>query len=124
MNKYPTAHLKTTLDSEWDILSALNQTIYTFPTVPILEWVASHQDDDPNIRIENLTLGAQLNIAADELATYALQSFHQKPRVPMDPTSEVLFHYKNRTITRDFKHTMRTNISLPAQQKYYEERFN
>ena len=92
-----------------------------FPTVPILEWVASHQDDDPNIEINNLTLGAQLNIAADKLATYTLKSFHPKPRVPMDPSSEVLFHYKNRTITRDFKHTMRINISLPALQKYYEE---
>ena len=123
MNKYPTAHLKTTLNSEWDVLSALNTTIKEFPTVPILEWVASHQDDDPTTNINNLTLGAQLNIAADELATYALQSFHPKPRVPMDPSSEVLFHYKNRTITRDFKHTMRINISLPALQKYYEERF-
>ena len=46
-----------------------------------------------------------------------------KPMVPMDPSSEVMFHFRNRTITRDFKRTMRHNISLPVLMSYYMTRF-
>ena len=83
--------------------------------------MASHQDDDPKVKISDLPLGAQLNIVADKLATTGLQKLNQKPMVPIEPTSEVMFHFRNRTITRDFKRTMRHNISLPELMVYYME---
>ena len=87
LGEYPTAHLKTVTDSEWDVLYALHKTINTFPATISVEWVASHQDDDPNVTIIDLSLGAQLNIQADKLATTGLHESKMKPIVPMDPSS-------------------------------------
>ena len=38
-------------------------------TRPVLEWVASHQDDDHTIDINDLSKVTQLNVKADKLAT-------------------------------------------------------
>ena len=111
------------MDSEWDVLYALHRTIKTFPATISVEWVASHQDDDPNVNISDLPLGAQLNIEADKLATTGLHESKMKPIVPLDPSSEVMFHFRDRTITRDFKRTMSHNISLPVLMSYYMNRF-
>ena len=54
LGEYPTAHLKTVMDSEWDVLYALHTTIKAFPATITVEWVASHQDDDPNVNISDL----------------------------------------------------------------------
>ena len=89
----------------------------------ILEWVASHQDDDPTINIKDLSKGTQLNIKEDKLATKGLQQLHTKPKVPLDPTSEVMLHQTRRTITRDFKSTLRSNIQLPVLKEYYRRKF-
>ena len=67
MNAYPTAKHKMTLHPEWDTLSALNNTLSSFPMRPTLEWVESHQDDYDHDH--ELSLGAKLNITADALAT-------------------------------------------------------
>ena len=74
--------------------------------IPVLEWVASHQDDDPTNDITMLSKGTQLNIKVDELITKGLQQLHTKPKVPIDPSSEVLLHHDGRTITRDLKTTL------------------
>ena len=92
MNTYLTAHLQCTMDSEWDILQVLHCLMNQMNERPVLEWVASHQDDDPTIDINDLSQGTQLNIKADELATKWLQCLHMKPKVPLDPTLEVLIH--------------------------------
>ena len=72
MNKYPTAHLKCTMDSEWDILQVLHRLMNRMNTRPVLEWVASHQDDDHTIDINDFFKCTQLNIKADTLATKGL----------------------------------------------------
>jgi hypothetical protein len=41
----------------------------------------------------------------------------------MDPESIIQFHIEGRTITRDFKKTVREIIQLPHLQRYYCERF-
>ena len=48
MSKYPTAHLKCTMDPEWDILQAIHRVMSKMKEQPTMEWVRSHQDDDPN----------------------------------------------------------------------------
>ena len=110
MKEYPTAKHKMTLHSEWDVLSALHNTLETFPTRPSIEWVESHQDD--NQPVENLQLGAKLNILADELATEGLRSLFPKYIVPMDPNSCAQVHINGCTITRDLKRTVRYSIGV------------
>ena len=69
IGEYPTAHFKTVMDSEWDVLYALHKAIKAFPKPITVEWAASHQDDDLKVKISDLPLGVQLNIVADKLAT-------------------------------------------------------
>ena len=77
---------------------------------PELKLVRSHQDDDREKDISKLSDAAQLNIKADALATQGLNKLESNPRVPMDPTAEVLLHQRGRTITRDYKVSIRNNI--------------
>ena len=42
MNKYLTAHLKCTIDPEWDELQAIHTVMGKMKEQPELEWVHSH----------------------------------------------------------------------------------
>ena len=121
-NEYPTASLKTVLNSEWDVLSALNKALKWFPKEPKLSWVKSHQDD-LEYDEKAMPLDAYLNSEADELATIGLKRLQEKPLVPMDPESSIQFHIEGRTITRDFKRTVRETILLKPLRKFYCHRF-
>jgi hypothetical protein len=121
-DKYPTAPLTTVLDSEWDVLSALHKALTWFKTTPKINWVKSHQDDKIYDAIE-MPLNAYLNSEADELATTGLKRLQEKPTVPMDPDTVIQFHIEGRTITRDFKRTVRETIQLPPLRTYYCNRF-
>ena len=79
MNKYPTAHLKCAMDPEWDILQAIHSVMSQMKEQPTLEWVRSHQDDDPDEDISKLSKAAQLNIKADALATQGLDKLASNP---------------------------------------------
>ena len=122
MNEYPTAHLKCTMDPEWDVLQAIHTVMDKMKEKPELEWVRSHQDDDPE-KVSELDQAAQLNIKADALATQGLNTLESRPKVPMDPTSEVLLHHRGQTITQDYKVSIRNNIQLLVLEKCYQERF-
>ena len=122
MNAYPTAHLKCTMDPEWDVLQAIHTVMDRMKEKPELEWVRSHQDDDPE-DISKLAKSAQINIKADALATQGLNTLSSRPKVPMDPTSEVLLHQRGRIITRDYKVSIQKNIQLLVLEKYYQNRF-
>ena len=41
----------------------------------------------------------------------------------MDPSAEVLLHQRGRTITRDYKVSMRRSIQLLVLEEYYQKRF-
>ena len=110
MNEYPTAHLRCMMDPEWDVIQVIHRLMATMKERPELELVRSHQDDDPDIDIEKLSDVTKLNIKADALATQGLDRLESNPRVPMDPSSEVLLHQQGRTIPRGFKVIMRSNI--------------
>ena len=85
--------------------------------------MASHQDDGTTISISTLSTGTQPSIEADKLATMGLRQLHMKPRVTLDPWSEVLLHYKGSTITRDLR-TMCSLLKLPILERYYMTQFN
>jgi len=121
-DKYPTAPLTTVLHSEWDVLSALHRALKWFKTYPKINWVKSHQDDKVYDKTE-MPLDAYLNSEADELATIGLKRLQEKPIVPMDPNTAIQFHIGGRTITRDFKKTVREIVQLPPLRKFYCERF-
>jgi hypothetical protein len=121
-DKYPTAKLGMVLDSEWDVLSALHKALTWFKTYPKISWVKSHQDDKVYDATE-MPLNAYLNSEADQLATIGLKRLQEKPIVPLDPDTAIQFHIKGRTITRDFKRTVRETIQLPPLRKFYCERF-
>ena len=121
-DKYPTAPLTTVLDSEWDVLSALHRELKWFKTYPKINWVKSHQDDTVYESTE-MPLDAYLNSEADELATTGLKRLQENPIVPMDPNTIIQFHIQGRTITRDFKRTVREMIQLAPLRKYYCHRF-
>jgi hypothetical protein len=70
--EYPSAHLATVLESEWDVLSALHKALQRFRTYPKIQWVKSHQDDKVYDEQE-MPLDAYLNSEADELATIGLK---------------------------------------------------
>ena len=123
MNKYPTAHLKCTMDSEWDLLQVIHNLMAKVKEWLKLEWVRSHQDDDPDVDITKLSDATQLNIKADVLAIPGLDRLNLKSGVPMDPSSEVLLHQRECTITRDYKVSMRNNIQILVLEEYYQQRF-
>jgi hypothetical protein len=64
-----------------------------------------------------------VNSEADELATIGLERLQEKPMVPLDPDAVVQFHIEGRTITRDFKKTVRETIQLKPLQFFYCNRF-
>jgi hypothetical protein len=121
-NEYPTAPLAAVLDLEWDVLSALHSALTWFKTYPKISWVKSHQDNEV-YETKELPLDAYLNSEADELATTGLTRLQEKPQVPMGPNTTIQFTIGGRTITRDFKRTVREIIQLPIIRKFYCERF-
>jgi hypothetical protein len=140
-DKYPTAPLATVLDSEWDVLSALHRALKKFQTYPKINWVQSHHralkrfqtypkinwvqshQDDKVHDAKEMPLDAYLNSEADELATIGLKRLQEKPKVPMDPNTNIQLHIGGRTITRDLKKTAQEIIQLPMLRTYYCERF-
>ena len=92
INKYPTAHLKCTMDPEWDLLQVIHRVMGKMKERLELEWVHSHQDDDLDEDITKLLDAAQLNIKADALATQGLDKLESNPLVPMNQSVEVLLH--------------------------------
>jgi hypothetical protein len=64
-----------------------------------------------------MPLDAYLNSEADKLATIGLKRLQEKPLVPMDHNTSIQFHIGGRTITRDFKRTVREIIQLITNKK-------
>jgi hypothetical protein len=120
--KYPTASRAAVLDSEWDVLSALHRALKWFKTYPQISWVKSHQDDKV-YESKDMPLDAYLNSEADELATTGLNRLQEKPRVPLDPNTNIQFNIGGRTIIRAFKRTVKEIIQLPPLRNFYCERF-
>ena len=89
MSKYPTANLKCAMDPEWDLVRVIHRVMGKMKEKLELEWVRSHQDDDPEEDISKLSEAAQLNIKANALATQGLDKLDSNQRVPIDSLAEV-----------------------------------
>ena len=60
------------MDPEWDVIQVIHRLMSTMRERPELEWVPSHQDDDPDVDLEKLSDATKLNIKADGFATQGL----------------------------------------------------
>jgi hypothetical protein len=115
--KYSTPPLATILDSEWDVLSALHRALQWFKIYPKISWVKSHQDDKVFDATE-MPIDAYLRSEADKLATTVLKRLQEKPIAPFDPKMIIQFHIREKTITRDFKKTVKEIIQLTPLKTY------
>ena len=90
MDEYPSAPLKMILAPDWDVLQAVYNELKWFPQQPTIDWIESHQDDNPDIVLPILV---QLNVDADELTTIGLNSLPPKPCVPLDPSVKIQLNF-------------------------------
>ena len=67
------------MDPELDLLQAIHRLMSKMKEQSELEWVRSHQDDDPEEDISKLSEAAQLNIKADALVTQGLDKLDLNP---------------------------------------------
>ena len=86
---------------------------------PELNCVRSHQNDDLDVNITQLSVVTKLSIKVNALATRCLNRLDPNPRVPMDPSSEVLLHQLGQVITSDYKVSMQSNIQRLVMEEYY-----
>jgi hypothetical protein len=112
-NHYPS----TALLSEWDILSVILTIIRNLPSVPLVQHVEGHQDDDQPTHL--LPLPAQLNCEADALATQALEAIPTPiPIVPVFPSAICQLDIRDATITRRHASALRWAATTPAMVAY------
>ena len=121
MAEYPSAPLKMVLAPDWDVLQAVFNELKWFPEKPSIDWLQSHQDDNPNI-VQSIPV--QLNVCADELATEGLNRLPPKPHVPLDPSAKIQLNYRGKTVTRNIPQFLRENLLLPSLRKQYVKRFD
>eukprot|EP00957_Ditylum_brightwellii_P173802 13231498-Ditylum_brightwellii.AAC.1 len=64
---YTYDHPFNTLEPDWDVVAQAAHTLKPYVDTLIIAHIKSHQDD--NSLLEELSLPARLNVAADHLAT-------------------------------------------------------
>ena len=103
--------------SDWDIVEAIALHILAMPKPPALSWVKGHQDKSKSR--DSLTLEAQLNCIADDLATTELQ-LRGSPQsmVPRIASNPVQLHIAGATITTGLSTAIRSAYSLPTLKTY------
>ena len=121
MDEYPSAPLKMVLAPDWDVLQAVFNELKWFPKKASIEWLQSHQDDNPNT---GQSITVLLKVREDELATEGLNRLLEKPHVPLDPSVKIQLNYRGRTVTRNIPYFLREQLLLPPLRKQYEKKFD
>ena len=105
--------------SEWDVLTEIRTAMMglTEGSQPTMSHIKSHQDDKRPV--EELSIPAQMNCAADKLADEYLK---QNPdvdhtKVPMLPTSGCQLHLSHGTVTHNLKLAMTHARTIPPFKK-------
>ena len=91
-----------TLKPDWDVLQCIRNTHQQTPTVQI-RWIKSHQDED--IHFKDLSLPAQLNCEADQLAREA----HDLPFIEAPlrfPGNPIQVYHQSQVVTSHLKHRL------------------
>ena len=104
------------LRPDWDVLSTLLKTAKKVPLDA--QWIASHQDKKKHI--SELSVDAQLNCRADQLA--ARQHLQRSPQnlrlVPPMPTVPTQLVMANGTVTSHHPHQIRRHVTSAPLLKY------
>ena len=107
------ANPSTTMAPDWDIVQATVQTLRLLPVMPAITHVKGHQDD--NTAIENLSILARSNCAADVLATTHNRLQGKKcssvPRIEGNP---IQLHINGKTINSKYEQAIRFAALAPA----------
>ena len=115
----------STMEAEWDILAEIWETLEQLErSRPIsITWIKGHQDD--TTQKDNLSLPAQLNIEADELADQYIQNHPDHPyhQVPLLPTSGINLNLRHGTVTFKHKRELRLASTAPHMQRYMLEKY-
>ena len=105
---------------DWDITSSIVTTAQSMTGVA-LQYIRGHQDRTQTY--EQLTLLAQLNVDADEMATqYQRHHGNPRPHVLLTDTAGVGLNTSDGSITKRFAPTIRYQASAPELQRYIQER--
>ena len=103
-----------TLQSDWDIVYEIVRLLKI--SLQKVSWIKGHQDED--IPKDQLSLPAQLNCEADELAELAHSlpfNFNSKFRSPHNP---IQVYHRDQPVTSKLKRTLRRMIKSPPLQDY------
>jgi hypothetical protein len=121
MQKWETFYPSSALLSEWDILSVILAFLKKLPSVPLVQHVTGHQDDDQPVHL--LPLPAQLNCEADALTTLALDAISSPiPLVPVFPSAMCQLDIREETITRRHASALRWSATTPTMIDYLCDR--
>ena len=120
MDRYLSALLKTVLHIDWDVLEAIYMELKWFPQKPTIDWIESHQDDNPNLI---LPIPVELIVHADELATIGVNNLPPKSHVPFDSLVKIQLNFVGGTITQNYPYFLQEELLLYLLHEQYEKSF-
>jgi hypothetical protein len=104
---------------EWDIVSNIIALLHSQPGLK-LKYARGHQDR--TIPYDNLSLLAQLNVDADEMATkYQINHGGQRPRAFLTDTARVHLVTPNGSVTSKFSVALRFQATYGPLLQYIED---
>eukprot|EP00957_Ditylum_brightwellii_P037442 2832358-Ditylum_brightwellii.AAC.1 len=106
-----------TLELDWDIIAQAAVTLCSYGSRLTMFHVKSHQNN--NKEEEELDLPAQLNIAADNLATkYRIQYDQPLPLVPQVAVNSVQLCTTDSVISSHYSKRIQDYVTTPALKQY------
>ena len=113
----------STRDSEWDVLAEIWSTAVTVPDWGV-SWIRGHQDS--KVPVEKLSLEAQLNVEADELADKYIEANPdlEYETVPLLPASGIQLELNIGTVTHHMKRELRLARTAAPMKAYLCRKFD
>ena len=107
----------STMNPDWDIQQSISSTVRQFPQVPSFRHVKGHQDN--NVAPSTLSLPAQLNVEADNLASSYVYPPSISSRIaPLIGGATAILHGPFGTINSNYRSILRTLASAPTLRNY------
>ena len=117
-NPYP----NMTLKAEFDLTEQIYDTHQKYKIIATFTHVKGHQDDDATY--DDLSLEAQLNVDADELAEQHYSTGPQStPQVQLLPSSSVTLFIRGISITNDYQTQLIRSYTEPTYIGHLQDKF-
>ena len=110
-----------TITSDWDVLNEIRHSLHDLRFCPTIQHIKGHQDRTTHY--DSLSLPAQLNVDADAAASH-FQHQHgcARPRVLLFPHTGAQLQLNGRTITYNYKSSIRYAAHGPPLMEYLQIR--